>query len=256
MCATGFRSCGSNEARDSRTDRGETVVELMYRAQVGRFFVVQPDLQWVMNPGMYPDVTNAISVRAPRPSPPGVSGERSQSLIQPDSHEGLSRLGSSRLLLLNLAHFGCKFRHLSEKRTHDRRSVLPALQHPLAPPPQPGCHDDGQAGVCHPAGEVTHRHRAFYARRAQGGVGLLTTEPLYVQMNGRELPTQMGVHGDALTSGFRISRRRSMPRAGGSWPTSTTRGEPQIPSSYRRKQLVSASVCFTGKQGGSPSVGS
>ena len=42
------------------TERGETVVELMYRAEVGRFFVVQPDLQWVMNPGMDPDVTNAI----------------------------------------------------------------------------------------------------------------------------------------------------------------------------------------------------
>jgi porin len=42
------------------TERGETVVELMYRAEVGRFFVVQPDLQWVMNPGMDPDVINAI----------------------------------------------------------------------------------------------------------------------------------------------------------------------------------------------------
>ena len=57
-------------------------------------------------------------------------------------------------------------------------------------------------GYATPAGEGTTRHKAFYARRAQGGVGLLTTEPLYVQMNGRELPTQMGVHGDALTSGL------------------------------------------------------
>ena len=42
------------------TERGETVVELTYRAQLGRFFVVQPDLQWVMNPGMAPGVADAI----------------------------------------------------------------------------------------------------------------------------------------------------------------------------------------------------
>ncbi len=42
------------------TERAETVVELMYRAEVGRLFVVQPDLQWVLNPGMDPEVTNAL----------------------------------------------------------------------------------------------------------------------------------------------------------------------------------------------------
>jgi porin len=41
-------------------ERGETVLELTYRAQVGRFFVVQPDLQWVMNPGMDPGVADAL----------------------------------------------------------------------------------------------------------------------------------------------------------------------------------------------------
>lgn len=43
------------------------------------------------------------------------------------------------------------------------------------------------------AGEVTDRHVAFYTRRARGGVGLLTTEPLYVQRSGREVPTQLSV---------------------------------------------------------------
>ena len=38
----------------------ETVLELTYRAQLGRFFVVQPDLQWVVNPGMDPGVANAL----------------------------------------------------------------------------------------------------------------------------------------------------------------------------------------------------
>jgi len=52
-------------------------------------------------------------------------------------------------------------------------------------------------------GEVTDRHTAFYTRRAQGGVALITTEPLYVQRNGREIPTQLGIHDDRLVPGMR-----------------------------------------------------
>jgi 2,4-dienoyl-CoA reductase-like NADH-dependent reductase (Old Yellow Enzyme family)/thioredoxin reductase len=52
-------------------------------------------------------------------------------------------------------------------------------------------------------GGVTDRHVAFYRRRAEGGVGLLTTEPLYVRPDGRELPTQMGLHEDSLVEGQR-----------------------------------------------------
>lgn len=51
-------------------------------------------------------------------------------------------------------------------------------------------------------GGVTERHIAFYRRRAQGGVGLITTEPMYIQMNGRELPTQLGIQSDALIPGL------------------------------------------------------
>ena len=51
-------------------------------------------------------------------------------------------------------------------------------------------------------GEVTKRHVAFYALRAQGGAGLMTTEPMYVQINGREIPTQLGVHEDRLVEGL------------------------------------------------------
>jgi 2,4-dienoyl-CoA reductase-like NADH-dependent reductase (Old Yellow Enzyme family)/thioredoxin reductase len=47
-------------------------------------------------------------------------------------------------------------------------------------------------------GEVTDRHIAFYVRRAQGGVGLITSEPLYVQRNGRELAAQLGIHSNDL----------------------------------------------------------
>jgi 2,4-dienoyl-CoA reductase-like NADH-dependent reductase (Old Yellow Enzyme family)/thioredoxin reductase len=52
-------------------------------------------------------------------------------------------------------------------------------------------------------GEITDQHIAFYVRRAQGGVGLMTTEPMYVQSNGRELPTQLGVHTDTTIPGLR-----------------------------------------------------
>ncbi|MBW2058884.1 MAG: FAD-dependent oxidoreductase [Deltaproteobacteria bacterium] len=54
------------------------------------------------------------------------------------------------------------------------------------------------------AGEVTDRHIAFYVRRAEGGVGLITTEPLYIRPNGRELPTQLGIHEDRLLDGLRL----------------------------------------------------
>jgi 2,4-dienoyl-CoA reductase-like NADH-dependent reductase (Old Yellow Enzyme family)/thioredoxin reductase len=53
-----------------------------------------------------------------------------------------------------------------------------------------------------PSGEVTARHIAFYTRRARGGVGLVTTEPMYVEKRGRELPTQLGIDDDALLSGL------------------------------------------------------
>ena len=52
-------------------------------------------------------------------------------------------------------------------------------------------------------GEVNQRHIAFYRRRAEGSVGLMTTEPLYVTLNGRELPTQMGIHNDELIPGLK-----------------------------------------------------
>ena len=54
-----------------------------------------------------------------------------------------------------------------------------------------------------PQGEVTERHLAFYVRRVEGDVGLITTEPLYISLNGRELPTQMGIHEDRLIAGLR-----------------------------------------------------
>lgn len=51
-------------------------------------------------------------------------------------------------------------------------------------------------------GTVNQRHIAFYVRRAQGAVGLITTEPMYVQLNGREIPTQLGIHSDDMAEGL------------------------------------------------------
>lgn len=53
-----------------------------------------------------------------------------------------------------------------------------------------------KTGYGNSAGEVTQRHLDFYARRAQGGVGLIIPEPMYVHPSGRELPTQIGIHED------------------------------------------------------------
>ncbi|HDN04609.1 MAG TPA: FAD-dependent oxidoreductase [Chloroflexi bacterium] len=57
-------------------------------------------------------------------------------------------------------------------------------------------------GYGNPEGEVNDRHIAFYRRRAEGKAGLITTEPMYIQENGRELPTQMGIHEDSLVPGL------------------------------------------------------
>ncbi len=58
-------------------------------------------------------------------------------------------------------------------------------------------------GYCTDAGEVNDRHIEFYRRRAQGGVGLISSGPLYVQVDGREFPTQLGVDSDRLIPGLR-----------------------------------------------------
>ena len=66
-----------------------------------------------------------------------------------------------------------------------------------------------------PQGEVTERHIAFYVRRAEGGVALIATEPLYVHPSAREIPTQLGVHEDRLLDGLR--RLTDAVHAAGGW---------------------------------------
>lgn len=63
-------------------------------------------------------------------------------------------------------------------------------------------------------GEVNKRHIAFYRRRAEGNIGLMTTEPMYVHLNGRELPTQLGIHNDELIPGLQ-ELTKSVHTAGG-----------------------------------------
>jgi 2,4-dienoyl-CoA reductase-like NADH-dependent reductase (Old Yellow Enzyme family)/thioredoxin reductase len=53
------------------------------------------------------------------------------------------------------------------------------------------------------AGEVTQRHINFYLRRAAGGVGLITPEPMYIHPSGKELSNQIGLHQDRLVDGLK-----------------------------------------------------
>jgi len=41
-------------------DEAETVVELTYRAELGSVLLLQPNLQWIQNPGMNPEVNDAL----------------------------------------------------------------------------------------------------------------------------------------------------------------------------------------------------
>ncbi len=58
-------------------------------------------------------------------------------------------------------------------------------------------------GYASKQGEISEQHLAFYTRRARGGVGLIISEPMYIQANGREIPTQIGIHNDGLIAGLR-----------------------------------------------------
>ena len=94
-------------------------------------------------------------------------------------------------------------------------------------------------------GEVTDRHLAFYARRARGGVGLLTTEPLYIQSNGRELPTQLGIHEESLMAGLETLVKGVHSAGGRIMAHLNHAGRAANPKLVPEGQLVSASdvVC-------------
>jgi len=52
-------------------------------------------------------------------------------------------------------------------------------------------------------GQVTDRLVAYFRRRAEGGVGLIISEPLYVDRRGVEHPNQLGIDGDDKLAGLR-----------------------------------------------------
>ncbi len=52
-------------------------------------------------------------------------------------------------------------------------------------------------------GKVNPRHIAFYRRRAQGGIGAVITEPLYVDITGKEHPKQLGIISDEHIAGLK-----------------------------------------------------
>jgi 2,4-dienoyl-CoA reductase-like NADH-dependent reductase (Old Yellow Enzyme family)/thioredoxin reductase len=91
-------------------------------------------------------------------------------------------------------------------------------------------------------GEVTDRHIAFYVRRAQGGVGLIASEPMYVQRNGRELPTQLGIHTDELISGLRRLTEAVHAAGGVMMAHINHAGRAANPQLVPARELVSASA--------------
>lgn len=52
----------SRRTSDVRLERGETVVELTYRIQLSDRLGLQPDIQWIVDPGMDRDADNALVV--------------------------------------------------------------------------------------------------------------------------------------------------------------------------------------------------
>lgn len=53
------------------------------------------------------------------------------------------------------------------------------------------------------SGNVTARHLAYFRRRAEGGVGLILSEPFYVDKKGQEHSQQLGIDSDRQMDGLR-----------------------------------------------------
>ncbi len=53
-----------------------------------------------------------------------------------------------------------------------------------------------------PRGQVTPRLRAYYARRAEGGVGLVTVEEASIHPLLPHVASALGAHGDGLIPGL------------------------------------------------------
>jgi len=60
-----------------------------------------------------------------------------------------------------------------------------------------------KTGLGSPSGEANEKHLAFYQRRAEGGTGAITLEPLYVDLRGREHPLQLGLTADSYIPGLK-----------------------------------------------------
>ena len=56
------------------------------------------------------------------------------------------------------------------------------------------------------SGEVNDRYITFNTPRTQGEASVLTTEPLFIQENGRELPTQLRIDDDAVHTDTKVTK--------------------------------------------------
>lgn len=114
-----------------------------------------------------------------------------------------------------------------------------------------------------PDGVVSQRHPAFYRRRAEGGVGAIIVEPLFIDTIGKEHPKQLGISSDEHIDGLKLlvnaiheggalaiahlnhAGRAANPKASGNLPEApseipcpTTGAQPIIMNIERIKQVV------------------
>jgi len=99
-------------------------------------------------------------------------------------------------------------------------------------------------GYSNRKGEATPRHIAFYQRRAEGEVGLITTEPMVVQPNGIEIPTQLGVYQDDLVPGLQRLTEAVHAAGGRIMAHINHAGRVANPNLVAKERLVSASDVF------------
>lgn len=107
-------------------------------------------------------------------------------------------------------------------------------------------------GYSDKTGTVMDQHIGFYVRRAMGEVGLLTTEPLFILPNGREIPTQLGVHTDAMIPGLRRLTDAVHAAGGRIMAHINHAGRAANPKLVPAEEIVSASDVYCPVAGTSP----
>jgi 2,4-dienoyl-CoA reductase-like NADH-dependent reductase (Old Yellow Enzyme family) len=110
-------------------------------------------------------------------------------------------------------------------------------------------------GMCGPDGRPTERLAALYGNLARGGVGLIVTGYAFVRPDGRQLPGQMGIDGDAFAAEMETLPRAVHPHgariclqlvhAGGQTSTKSIGCRPKAPSAVAVDQFPETPEALT-----------